>query len=252
MRCGDSQARAGGHHHHQAGLAAILGGRRAFDDFHRLHGVDRELIGEDLALLVRNRLAVDGERVRGVIAESVKKAVGVGRNSRGGERHQRTERRGLAFERQLVEKLPIHVRVSGCIGLHQIARCCHCHAFSRRADRHGDLGFNRQRRTHVDILFAALESFRRGAQVIVVVRNVIEFEVSLCVGLDALVIVGNGVLDFHGRAHDGRSGGVQHRSADRSGVGAARLRIGRDRRREAEYKKNQRDCETAHSHIFRL
>ena len=118
---GYSQPRAGGHHDHQAGLAAILRGRRAFDDFHRLHGVDRELIREDLALLVRNRLAVDGERVRGVIAESVEKTVGVGRNSRRGQRHQRTERRGVAFERQLVEKLPIHVRVGGGIGFDQIA-----------------------------------------------------------------------------------------------------------------------------------
>ncbi len=112
VRRGRAQARAGGHHDHQAGLAAILGGRRAFDHFHRLHGVDRDLIREDLALLVGNRLAVDGERVRGVIAESVEQAVGVGRNPWRGQRHQRTERRGLAFERQLVEKLAVHVGVS--------------------------------------------------------------------------------------------------------------------------------------------
>ena len=78
MRRGDAQARARGHHDHQAGLAAIFRGRRAFDHFHRLHGVDRDLIRENLALLVRDRLAVDGERVRGVIAQAVEKTVGVG------------------------------------------------------------------------------------------------------------------------------------------------------------------------------
>ena len=36
---------------------------------------DRELIGDDLALLVGDRLAVDGERVLGVIAETMKKPV---------------------------------------------------------------------------------------------------------------------------------------------------------------------------------
>ena len=75
----------------------------------------------------------------------------------------------------------------------------------------GELHLDRQRRTHVHILLAALKSVRGGAEVIVVVRNVVEFEVSLRVGLDALVIVGNRVLNFHGRARNGGAGGVEHR-----------------------------------------
>ena len=59
VRLGDAQAGARGHHDHQAGLAAIFGGRRALDHLHRLHGVHRKLIRENLALLVGDRLAVD-------------------------------------------------------------------------------------------------------------------------------------------------------------------------------------------------
>ena len=32
------------------GLAAVFGGRRAFDHFHGLNGIDGNLIGEDFAL----------------------------------------------------------------------------------------------------------------------------------------------------------------------------------------------------------
>src|SRR5580658_1081163 len=78
---GNPEPRACGNHDHQTSLTAILRRGRAFKDFHRLDGVDRQLVGEDLALLIRNRLAVNGKRVRGVIAKSVKEAVRVGRGS---------------------------------------------------------------------------------------------------------------------------------------------------------------------------
>src|ERR1035437_5532449 len=63
----------------EAGLAAVLGWWSAGDDFERLNRVRRKLVGEDLALLVRDGLSVDGKRVRGMVAEAVKKAVRVGR-----------------------------------------------------------------------------------------------------------------------------------------------------------------------------
>ena len=44
------------------------------------------------------------------------------------------------------------------IGLHQIRPRCHCHGLSPGTDGQRDLGFDRQRGTHVDILFTALES----------------------------------------------------------------------------------------------
>ena len=146
--------RASGGYDDQAGFAAKIRRWRAFDDLHRLDGVDRHLIRENLALLVRNRLAVNRERVRGVIAEPMEKAVGVGRNPWRSQRHQRTELRRVAFQRQLVEKLPIHVRVGAGIGFDEIPGFGHGYAFIGRADRHGELYFHRHGRTNVDILLA--------------------------------------------------------------------------------------------------
>ena len=45
---------------------------------HRLHGVERNLVGEHLALLVGDGLAIERKRVFRVIAQSVKQAVGIG------------------------------------------------------------------------------------------------------------------------------------------------------------------------------
>jgi hypothetical protein len=72
-----------------------------------------KLIREYLALLIGDRLAIDGERVRSVIAEPVKQTVRIGRDSRRGHGDQGTERRGLAFQRQLVEQVAIDIRVGG-------------------------------------------------------------------------------------------------------------------------------------------
>src|SRR5580765_5728785 len=58
-----SLARAGSEVDDHAGLLSILSRRRAGNHFHRLHGVEWDLVGESLALLVAHRLAVDGERI---------------------------------------------------------------------------------------------------------------------------------------------------------------------------------------------
>ena len=69
-------------------LSPIFGGRRAGDDLHRLDRIERNLVGENFALLVGDGLAIDRERVLGVIAQPVEQAVGIGRDSRRGQRHQ--------------------------------------------------------------------------------------------------------------------------------------------------------------------
>ncbi len=86
--CGYSQARAGGHVNDDAGFVAEFGRGRARDDFHGLDGIQRNLVGEDLALLVGNGLAVDREGILGVVAETVKQTVGVGGDAWGRQRHQ--------------------------------------------------------------------------------------------------------------------------------------------------------------------
>ena len=89
-----AQAGARGGDDDQRGLAAVLGRRRAGNDFERLHRVHGDLVGEGLRLLVGDGLAVDGEGVGGVVAHAVEHAVGVGRDAGRGERNQRTDRGG--------------------------------------------------------------------------------------------------------------------------------------------------------------
>ena len=138
-----SQARASGCHDDEAGFTAKIRRRRAFDDLHRLHGLHRQLIRENLALLVRNWLAVNGEGVRGVIAQPVEKTVGVGRNPWCGERHQRTELRRVALQGQLIEKFPIDVRVGVGIGFDEIPGFGNGYALLGRANHHGEPDINR-------------------------------------------------------------------------------------------------------------
>ncbi len=66
----------------EAGLVAVLGCRSAADDLERLHSVGGKLVGEDLALLVGDGLAVDGEGVLRVIAKAMEEAVGIGCDAR--------------------------------------------------------------------------------------------------------------------------------------------------------------------------
>ena len=103
-RLGDALPGARGDLDDEAGLAAVFGRRRARDHLERLDGVGGKLVGEDLALLVGDGLAVDGEGVRGVVAEAVEETVGVGSDAGRGQGDQRAERGGLALERELVER----------------------------------------------------------------------------------------------------------------------------------------------------
>src|SRR5208337_4238408 len=54
---GYTEARPRCCHNHKTGFAAIFGGRRTLNHLQRLYCIDRKLIGENLALLVGNRLA---------------------------------------------------------------------------------------------------------------------------------------------------------------------------------------------------
>ena len=86
-----AQAGAGGGDDDQRGLAAVLGRRRAGDDFERLDGVHGDLVGEDLGLLIGDGLVVDGEGVGCVVAHAVEEAVGVGRDAGRGEGYERAD-----------------------------------------------------------------------------------------------------------------------------------------------------------------
>ena len=122
MGCGYTLARACGRYDHHAGLASVFRGRRAGYDFHRLDRIEWDLIGKDFALLVGNRLAVEAERILRVVAEPVEKAIGIGSDSRRGQRNQRTQGRRPASQGNFVEQLPVDVGVEGRVVLHHISR----------------------------------------------------------------------------------------------------------------------------------
>ena len=75
------QARLGDDVHDEAALVAVLGGRDAGDDFHRLHGVLANLIRIQTALLIGNRLVVDRELRLRMVADRMEEAVGVGHHA---------------------------------------------------------------------------------------------------------------------------------------------------------------------------
>ena len=56
-----------------------------------------------------------------MVAQAVEEAVGVGSDAGGGERDQRAESGGCAFERHLVEQVAVHVGVEGRIVFDQVA-----------------------------------------------------------------------------------------------------------------------------------
>src|SRR6516164_4628881 len=74
VRRGDALPGARGGLDDEAGLVTIFGCGRAADDLEGLHGVGGKLVGEDLALLVGDGLAIDREGVLGVVAEAVEEA----------------------------------------------------------------------------------------------------------------------------------------------------------------------------------
>ena len=89
---GHALSRARGHVDYDAGLLSEFGGRRAGDDFHRLNGIERNLVGKNLALLVGDGLAIDGKGIFRVVAQAMEEAVGIGGDSRRRQSHQRTQR----------------------------------------------------------------------------------------------------------------------------------------------------------------
>jgi hypothetical protein len=80
MGCSYALARACGRNNHDTGLASVFRRRGTRDHFHGFDRINRKLVGKDFALLVRDRLAVDAERIRGVVADPVEETIGIGRD----------------------------------------------------------------------------------------------------------------------------------------------------------------------------
>jgi hypothetical protein len=106
----------------------------------------------------------------------VKEPVGIGNDSRGSQRHQRTDRRGLAFQGKLVEESPIHVGVGRWIGLQQVGAAFDRHRGGGTGNLKADLDRQRNIRSHVNILCEGPKSLSRDTQVIRVKRDIVEGE----------------------------------------------------------------------------
>ena len=205
----DALAGAGGYVDDDAGLAAELGRRRAVDDFQGLHRVGGELVGENLTLLIGNGLAVDGERVGGVVAQPVEEAVRVRSNARRGKRDERAERRRLAFQRHFLEQVAVHVRVSDRIVLDQVlARRRHLHHGRGLARLQRGIHRNRNRRPHVRILRHRAEARGRDREVVRVQRQIGELVMTGVVSLGLSFVAADRVVDGDGGSLNDCAGGI--------------------------------------------
>ncbi len=217
------------HHNHHAGLPAKLRRRRAVNHLQRLHRVRWQLVREHLALLVRNGLAVDRKRIRRMIAQPMEQPIRVRRNPRRRQRHQRAQRRRLALQRQLLEQVPVHIRMSHRVVFDQVAaRRRHLHhrrslaRLQRRVHRH------RHRRTHIRVLRHRRKTPRRHRHVVRIQRQVGELVASRAVGRRVPAQAAHRVFDRDARATDHRPRRVRHRAANRPRV-AGRLCLKRGR-----------------------
>src|SRR5580704_7734025 len=75
VRRGHALSGAGRDVDYDAGFVTEFSRRRSVDHLEGLDGVHRNLIGENLALLVRNWLAVERKRVLGVVAQAMEETV---------------------------------------------------------------------------------------------------------------------------------------------------------------------------------
>ena len=115
-----SLAGSRGYLNDQAGLVSILRGRRTRNHLNRLNRIGRDLVGENLALLIGDWLAVDRKRIGGMIAQPMEEAIGIRGYSGRRKRHQRAHGGGRAFQRQLLDHGAVNVGVQGGVIFHQV------------------------------------------------------------------------------------------------------------------------------------
>jgi hypothetical protein len=162
------------------------------------------LIGEDLALLVCDRLTVDGKRVRRVVAESMKETVRIGCYTRRGQGYQRAQRRRLALQRQLIKQAAIDVGVKCRVVFQQIAgrNFNNC---SLPTDNQSALDRERYGRPHVNVLATRSESFGVYDDMIWIQRKVGELIEALAVRRGSPGVAADWIFD--------RYGSIRHNSA---------------------------------------
>ncbi len=130
----------------EAVLVAELGGRNSGDHFHRLHGVRRDLVRVDPALLIGHGLVVDRELRLRVIADRVEEAVRVGDDARRRQRDRPDSAPKMLSSGSRATRRLIDVGVRRRVALEQILGVAdHLHGRARAGQRHGQRQLDRHR-----------------------------------------------------------------------------------------------------------
>ena len=216
---GQALSRARGHVNHGAGLFTIFSGRRAGNHFERIHRVERNLVGKNLALLVGDRLFVHREGSLRVIAKRMEGSVGVGGDAGRSQRDRRTERRGSALQGKPFDNGAIDIGVERRRLFQKIlgfsfdaydfrgAGECKSHRYI-----HGHKG------TDVDILRVSAKARLSNGQVVGVEGKIRKTKFPGPIRDDHAVQSADGVLNRYGRIGDHSSRGIEHGTGNRRRV----------------------------------
>src|ERR1700676_2390213 len=172
-----SKSRPSGDLSNQAGLIAKFGAWCARSGLHALDGANRNLGGEQLALLIADWLAVDQEAHLRVITERVKKSVPVGGHSTGAINDRFTQARSgieggdlqhlASIDVDMGRGIVFHYRTPDRFYRHTLPRSSNC-------QRWFDL--NRNRVPDVDLLRVCAEARSIHLQPVGVWRNIAQTE----------------------------------------------------------------------------
>lgn len=161
----------------QACHITVLRRRRAVDQFHRLHGIERELVGKDLGLLVGDRLAVHGNQGVRVLPERVEETVGVCHHPGGRVGDHLAQPKGRALNGQRHDHALIHIGMRHRSLLDEVVGPGgYGHAGGDRGNLQGDLRPHKKPRPHLDILHGRLKALMRHGEVVRVEWDNIECE----------------------------------------------------------------------------
>ncbi len=197
-------------------LSPYSAGGAPADYRHRLHGVERNLVRENLALLIGDGLTIERERVLRVVTEAVKQAIGIGRNSRRGQGHQRAKLGRRALQGNFVEQSTVNVSMESRIVLHQVAGfALHRNILGGGRNLEGHLQVHRNRRANVDVLHVRSEAGKVNRQVIRIQGHIGEAESSRSVGLCGSSELADRILNLDGRPGNYRAGRVGYDAAER-------------------------------------
>src|SRR5215472_2954179 len=210
-----SQTRARSYLYDHAGLVAKLCRRSTRNYFKRLNRIERNLVGEHLALLIGDRLAIERERVLSVIAESMEETIRIRADSRRRERYQRTHRRRRALQRKLVEHAPIDVGVEGGNIFDQVCPVAlDCHRLHGGSDLQANFQIDWNRRSKIEILNVGRKSAAGDRHVVRVERDIRDAEGSRVVGAYAPFKLTDRIANLDGRTKYNRARRINNSTAD--------------------------------------